>query len=152
MISLILLLLLIGLGLILIDSIVPGDIFVIIGIVLISTAILIGFSAFSPIMGLGFASLSLLLTAAALWTSYRFLARWISLKPYQPKSTPDTLPTPGQQGRVLHALRPSGMIEIEGKRYPARAEISIHEIRTGENVEVVALDGGTVIVKKLEKP
>lgn len=53
----------------------------------------------------------------------------------------------GKEGIVLTTLRPSGTIEIEGKRYDA---ISLGEfIEKNSKVKVIKIEGGKIIVEKL---
>lgn len=53
----------------------------------------------------------------------------------------------GKEGVVLTTLRPSGTIEIEGKRYDA---ISLGEfIEKGKKIKVIRIEGGKIIVEKI---
>ncbi|MDI6860712.1 MAG: NfeD family protein [Caldisericia bacterium] len=53
----------------------------------------------------------------------------------------------GKRGKVITTLRPSGTIEIDGKRYDA---ISLGEfIEKDSRVKVVKIEGNKIIVEKL---
>ncbi|MCX8095306.1 MAG: ATP-dependent Clp protease proteolytic subunit [Caldisericia bacterium] len=53
----------------------------------------------------------------------------------------------GKEGKVLTTLRPSGTIEIDGKRYDA---ISLGEfIEKDSKVKVIKIEGGKIIVEKI---
>jgi len=52
----------------------------------------------------------------------------------------------GQQGQVVKSLRPEGVIIIKGEYWKAK---SVDEsIKTGEDVEIVGLEGLTLVVKQ----
>jgi membrane protein implicated in regulation of membrane protease activity len=52
---------------------------------------------------------------------------------------------PGSRAVVVTPLRPEGQVRIDGELWRARAE---HELEVGEEVEVVRLDPGLVLVVK----
>ena len=51
----------------------------------------------------------------------------------------------GKTGVVLTTLRPSGTVQIDGKRYYAKTEASF--IEKGQNVTVVAVEGLSIVVE-----
>lgn len=56
----------------------------------------------------------------------------------------------GGTGRALTPLRPSGHVEVEGRRYDALAEGSL--IPSGALVRVVQVRSGQLVVQSLERP
>mgnify|MGYP001496029254 CR=1 FL=1 len=70
-------------------------------------------------------------------------------KALKDEPTPEEkFPAIGSRGAVLTALRPEGEVQIEGRRYPARARIG--ELEKGDPVEIVAHDAFAVVVKKAD--
>ena len=55
----------------------------------------------------------------------------------------------GEQGLASTPMRPSGMVEIEGKRYDAVSEGGY--IDAGETVEIAQVEGYRIVVRKLNK-
>lgn len=69
-------------------------------------------------------------------------------KSLAPEPVPqEKFPPVGSEGMVVTALRPEGVVEIEGRRYPARARLG--ELPEGAAVSVEALDAFCVIVRKI---
>jgi membrane-bound ClpP family serine protease len=54
----------------------------------------------------------------------------------------------GKEGVVLQDLRPIGVVEVQGKRYDARAESRF--IQTGSRIRVVGADALELRVRQLE--
>ena len=50
----------------------------------------------------------------------------------------------GRTGKALTVLRPSGMVEIEGRRMDARTESEF--IEKGARIKVIDIDGGQLVV------
>lgn len=118
--------------------------FIISGIV---TLILGSFLLFKPMSDFGF-SPYLLVWAAVLTSLILCLAVWFILKTKGRKVTTGKEGLLGKKGRAVSSLSPEGSVFIHGEYWKASAESG--EIARGDKVEVVGLDGFTLIVKKTD--
>jgi len=82
------------------------------------------------------------------------MAKWVFLAPPTPEDVePEARAHPldhlmGQYGRALTPLRPSGMVDFDGRRLDGMAEEGL--IAAGSLVKAVAIRGGQLIVRPAE--
>ncbi len=55
----------------------------------------------------------------------------------------------GKKGVAATVLRPSGAVEVEGKRFDARSERGV--VEKGNSVEVVRVEASELVVKRVER-
>ncbi len=146
-----------GLSLLILEVFIPSG-----GLIGLLALGLLGISlwqafAIDTTTGLTFSILLIVLLPVALALAVRLwpktpMGKWIFLQPPEPE---DLAPEPqrtridhlvGQFGRALTPLRPSGVVDFEGRRLDALSEEGL--IPSGSLVRAVQVRGGQLVVRK----
>jgi membrane-bound serine protease (ClpP class) len=152
MLPLILLLLFIGLFLLVIEAFVPGGVVGTVGVLLIIASGILFVRDYGWDAGLGYFAASTVIGFATWLAGFLLIARRLALTPHKPKTTPrENDPRIGASGRVVKTLRPTGEIEIDGRRCAARSDLSNAEIPPGTEVVVIDVDGSYLVVEPREE-
>jgi len=144
-----------GIILLLIEAFIPGfGIFGISGLIAVIIAIVL--AAASTASGIYTLLVSLFVAAIASFIAFKYLQRKGALKRIVLlesatreagfSSSADYTYLLGKEGKTVTPLRPSGMVEIEGKRYDTISESGY--IDSGEMVEVGKVEGYRIVVRK----
>lgn len=143
MILLIILLYIIGIVLVVLETLLPGVILGIVGIGLIITSIYFSFME-NPALAIG----QTVLAAILVPTTLIFALKKLQLKQTLENEKQDLLDTSliGKTAEVVNDIKPFGAIMIDGKKIQA---ISYSEfIERGKQVTIVKIEGAKVYVKK----
>ncbi len=151
--------LLVGLILILAEILIPSG-----GLLGLSACVFLGASlwlAFSKSWNLGFTYLGALAVSIPLMLCFAIylwprtpMGKWLSLRPPDREQVePDFAVSQGtrleyllgQFGRTLTPLRPSGTVDVDGRRFDGIAEDGL--IPAGSIVKIVQIRGGQVVVR-----
>jgi membrane-bound serine protease (ClpP class) len=148
-------LLLAGLGFLLIvaEMFLPGMVLGILGAIMLSASVVVGFSVYGAAGGT--VVLCVVMTGSIiaffLWMNFfqrtavgRNLTLGVSLG--SGDDLPEVASLLGKDGRALTDLRPAGKIEIDGRRLDVVAESAY--VESGSEVTVVQAGGSRVVVRK----
>ena len=144
-------LLLVGGILLLAETVLPGMIAGIIGVLCIVAGVTVGYQEFGMATGnwILLVTLASLAVGFGLWVKYFPTSRFGQL--YISKGTVGEIGTErpelvGQSGVAHTALRPSGVAVIGGQRVDVVTEGTL--IERGEPVQVIAVEGARVVVRQ----
>lgn len=144
-------LLLVGAVLLLAETVLPGMIAGILGMLSLMAGVLAGYQEFGPTVGswILLGTLAALLLGFVLWLKYFPESRFARI--YTSHSTVGELGTErpelvGQSGVAHTALRPSGVAVIGGQRVDVVTEGAL--IERGATVRVIAVEGARVVVRQ----
>ncbi|MFO7153466.1 MAG: nodulation protein NfeD [Caldicoprobacter oshimai] len=148
----------IGLVLLAIEIAVPGfGIFGITGIIAILAGLV--FSASDPAKGMISVGIALLAALMAVPILYKFFGgpqllrklvlteQVVAVDSNQPTQQPQTAQLIGKSGTVITALRPAGIVEIDGVKYDVVSDGEY--ILPGEKIKVVEAAGSKIVVTRL---
>lgn len=147
-----------GIIFILIEAFIPGfGVFGIAGLMAVIISIVL--AAASTTLGIYMLLISFIIAGIAGYLAFKYFQRKGILKSFilsssatresGYSSSKDYSYLLGKKGQAATPMRPSGMVEIEGKRYDAVSEGGY--ISTGESVEVIKVEGYRIVVHKLNK-
>ena len=147
-----------GIIFILVEAFMPGfGIFGIGGLAAVVVAIVL--AAASATLGIYMLLISFFVAGFAGYIAFRYFQRRGTLKRFilsdsatkeaGYSSSEDYSHLLGKKGQASTSLRPSGKVEIEGKKYDMVSEGGY--ISTGESVEVIRVEGYRIVVRKLNK-
>lgn len=145
-------LLLVGAILLLAETVLPGMIAGILGVLCLVAGVAMGYQEFGATTGnwILFSTLVGLLIGFVLWLKYFPESRFARL--YTSKGTVGEIGTErpelvGQSGVAHTALRPSGVAVIGGERVDVVTEGAM--IERGSAVKVIAVEGARVVVRQI---
>lgn len=150
----IMLLILIGAGLIFLETVLVGGIWCVAGLALCLWGVwlsYVGFGAFAAVFALAF-SFAACVGAFLFWLYVLPKTRFgkkIYLSSAQDGKAPsaDFKALVGRRGRTVSKLMPTGKVELGGVLYDARAELN--HLESGVEVEVVSADSFSVVVRRV---
>lgn len=157
--SLIVILFVAGVLLLALEVIVPGAVLGIVGGVLIFIGVLVAFARYGFDGGLVATGVAVVLTAVALFLEFVVLPKTQLAKKFSMTATVAGTSQPpvaerkavvGRQATAVTALVPTGVVELDGRRYEAFARQG--HTAAGERVEVVDVDTFRLIVSKPSTP
>ena len=151
MIYLIILLLAAGLALIVLEAFVPGGVLGVIGVAAIIASAVLCFMEYGAATGSFYLIGSLLVGLIVGVSAFLLVLRRFTLKAPQVELDEGKHSLRGRRGEVVKVLDPTGTIEIEGHKHPARAESSLQSIDKGEQVEVIGHDSIYLLVARVEE-
>ncbi len=148
---------LLGISSLLVEAFVPGfGIFGVGGLVAVFVAIVL--AAASTALGFYMLFISFFISAGAGYAAYRYFRRKGLLRSFVLSdaatreagysTSDDYSALMGKKGRAVTPLRPSGTVEIEGKRFDTVSE-GVY-IYADETVEVVRVEGGRIVVRPVK--
>lgn len=140
-----------GFGLVFLEMFIPGWIAGTAGCAALVLAVYVAWAAVSPV-------LSVVLGLGGV-VGIPFILRWgmnrMALKSdlsaadgYVAADSAGMARFVGRRGTAATVLRPSGAVEVEGKRYDARSERGV--VEKGNPVEVVRIEGSEMVVKLVQ--
>jgi len=143
-----------GIIFLLVEAFVPGfGIFGIGGLIAVFVAIVL--AAASTTLGLYMLFISFFIACAAGYVAFKYFQRKGKLKSFilsgsatreaGYSSSEDYSHLLGKKGRTVTPMHPSGIVEIEGKRYDTVSEGGY--INAGEYVEVVKVEGSRILIR-----
>jgi membrane-bound serine protease (ClpP class) len=147
-----------GIIFILVEAFMPGfGIFGIVGLVAVIVSIVL--AAASTTLGIYMLLISFAIAGIAGYAAFKYFQRKGTLKSFilsqsatkeaGYSSSDDYSHLLDKTGKAVTPMRPSGAIEIEGKRYDAVSEGSF--INTGETIKVTKIEGYRIVVRKQDK-
>ncbi len=145
-----------GIIFLLVEAFLPGfGIFGISGLVAVIIAIVL--AAASTASGIYMLLISLFIAGIASFLAYKYFQRKGTLKSFilsvsatreaGYSSSADYSYLLGKEGKTVTPLRPSGTVEIEGKRYDTVSETGY--LDSSEMVEVIKVEGYRIVVRKI---
>jgi membrane-bound serine protease (ClpP class) len=140
-----------GLALLFAEVFVPGGIVAIAGGAILVTSVVLCYKHYGAMLGSVYLLVSVICTLGVAWAALRAIAHRFALTP-PPPTVPEISKASlvGGHGEVVQTLHPSGTIDLEGKRYPARLDTSTEQVAVGTTVEVVGYDGIYLVVRRAE--
>jgi membrane-bound serine protease (ClpP class) len=143
-------LLVVGILLMLIETVLPGMVAGLIGFGCMVAAVVVAYQEFGNTGGTVtlFIALAMMLAAAILWLRYfphSRLGRLFVAKESIGKLGVEQPDLVGRQGVALTTLRPSGTAEVDGQRLDVVTEGGM--IEAGTEIRIVAVEGARVIVR-----
>lgn len=142
----IVLLLIVGLLLIVIEAVLPGWVAGTVGALAVLVSAALCYSQYGSQVGTIYLVASVVLTVGVAFAAFQFVTKHLAIKPSRPGVSPAE-PRPGAQGVAMAPLRPTGTIEVAGRRYQARCESSEQRIEIGGAVTVVGRDSTFLVVR-----
>jgi len=147
-----------GIIFLLVEAFMPGfGIFGIGGLAAVIVAIVL--AAASATLGIYMLLISFFIAGIAGYGAFKYFQRKGTLKSFVLSesatreagysSSNDYSHLLGKKGQAATPMRPSGTVEIEGKRYDAVSESGY--IYAGETIEVAQIEGYRIVVRKLNK-
>ncbi|MFO7951448.1 MAG: NfeD family protein [Bacillota bacterium] len=144
-----------GIIFLLVEAFVPGfGIFGIGGLIAVFIAIVL--AAASTTLGLYMLFISFVIACAAGYGAFKYFQRKGTLKSFilsdsatreaGYSSSEDHSHLLGKKGRTITPMHPSGIVEIEGKRYDTVSEGGY--INADEYVEVIKVEGSRILIRK----
>ncbi len=149
MLGIIFLLLIVGMLLLFIEGLVPGGLLGAFGVgLIILSAYLMG-TEYGFVVGGAYLGGSVIAALALVFWSFHFFARRMRLKPPEDNTTvgDDLSQQIGKEAIVVSALRPTGRVEIDCKRFPAQINVSHQVIEKGTTVRVMSIKGNDLVVE-----
>jgi len=149
----ILVLTLLGIILVVSEMFLPGLILGLLGVVMLGSAIVVGYTQYGPIEGtmilVGIAAIAMILFV--LWMKYfqrTSIGRGMTLGTNLPRGgdLPCASDLVGQTGEAVTDLRPSGRAMIDGKRLDVLADGGF--VERGSQIIVISAQGNRVFVRK----
>ncbi len=154
---LILLLMLVAVGMMMMEVMLPFGISMMMGLILLGGAILMAFYAFGPERGMVYLIMGGLVAGGSVWWVMRRGTSLMALKPDRggelgPGSGGggEVDPPEGARARVIQPLRPTGMVQWEGRRYSARSLRPEKTLASGREVSVRGRDSIYLLVEPVE--
>jgi len=142
-------LILLGIGLFIGELKTPGiGVFAVGAVISLFLGSLMLFSSSGPYLNIS-VSLSLIIAFVTFTTFFFLFAVSMGIKALKSKVTSGTEGMVGRKGIAKTNLSPDGMILVEGEDWSAQAEEG--EIKIGEEVEVIGVEGLKLKVKKRQK-
>ena len=147
-----------GIIFLLVEAFLPGfGIFGISGLVAVIIAIVL--AAASTTSGIYMLLISLFIAGIASFLAYKYFQRKGALKSFilsesatreaGYSSSADYSYLLGKEGKTVTPLRPSGTVEIEGKRYDTVSESGY--LDSSETVEIIKVEGYRIVVRKINR-
>lgn len=145
----IVLLLFLGIMLILLEVVVPHGISIIAGVLVIGYSGYLCYQLYGPGRGGLYVLVSSLLATGAAVHVFRSGLRWMALPPRSQSAaaTHGVYPALGEWLKVIQPLRPTGTVEWQGRRFPARSLRPEIESRIGEEVQLKDQDSIYLLVE-----
>jgi membrane-bound serine protease (ClpP class) len=149
LLAIILFLLLLGLLMLVIEAFIPGGIVATVGALLILGSGFLFVQQYGWNAGIVYFGISAVIGFCAWLFGFLYFARRLALAPPVPEEEAEEKAHPlvGKHGRVVQILRPTGTIEIEGHRHPARSDLAVAEIPVGTEVQVIGIDSSYLVVE-----
>lgn len=139
-------LLIAGLFLIVIEAVLPGWVAGTLGALAIAGSAALCFKQYGPEVGTVYLVVSVILAGSAAFAAFQLISKRLAIRPPLP-SKPVGDPERGARGVVVSQLRPTGIVEIEGRRFQARCETSEQQVEPGGAVTVVGRDSTFLVVQ-----
>lgn len=144
-----------GILLLAVEVLVPGGVLGVAGGIFLLVGVILAFEGHGASGGALASGLALLAGAAALYLELVLLPRSRLARKLSLSSTVDGRSQPplapasvvGRRGRAVTTLSPSGVVEVDGRRYEAFARDG--HVRAGTSLEVIGLDSFRLIVSTL---
>ena len=95
-------------------------------------------------------SLPIIIFLAVVFAVFAFVMHKMVIPAYRNKKTTGAEGMIGLEGKVIETLMPNGLIKVKGEYWKAKSVGK--EVAVGENVEIVGLDGLTLMVKHKKQP
>ncbi|MBI3735263.1 hypothetical protein HY256_01975 [Candidatus Sumerlaeota bacterium] len=160
MVLLVILLFVIGFFLIFFEALVPHGISVFPGIILVLLSGYLAIAEFGWAVGMIYCLMALAIALVLVRLTIRSGIRALRLQP--PKRKPPASPAPGlndeeapagpnigDRAKVVQPLRPTGTIEWNGKRFPARTISPERESPAGTQVQIKGRDAAYLVVEEI---
>lgn len=157
MILLIILFFVVGIVAIMFETLLPFGISAIFGFALIGASAYVAYLEFGINLAILYCLMSLSVAFLVTRLVFRSGLRWLTLKPPRPETpaagvapVSEADPRPGDAARVVAPLRPTGTVDCQGRRMPARCVLPEQEIPIGAEVRLVSKDSIYWIVERAE--
>lgn len=158
MVVLIFLFFIVGLLSIILETVTPHGISGIIGFALVIFSCYLAIQLYGMQLGLIYCAMAL--TIAVIVARFALVqgVQWMDLKPparkgaQAAKAESPTEPRAGETARVIQPLRPTGTIEWQGRRFPARTLYPEREVPIGAEVVVRSKDSVFLLCEESAPP
>ncbi len=144
---LILVLYVVGMGLVIAETLLPGVVMGVIGAGLIVTSIVFGFR-YHWVLGTGQTTIAVVATPLCFWLGLRRMSLRTSLDEGKTFAQ-DWAAYAGREGEALTDLRPAGMVMIDGRKVDVVTAGEL--VAKGRRVRVVTVEGNRVVVRAIQE-
>lgn len=142
-------LLLLGLLLLFAEAILPGGIVGFFGTIAIIASAVVCFNEYGPVTGTIYLISSMVIAAVVGFGAFFYFSKRMALEPPESNAanaTPDS--RLGKIARTVKPLSPTGVVELEGKRFQAHSESSEIAIPAGADVTIIGIDSTFLVVRE----